>query len=158
MVLWRLIISISHLILLYADETGNHSLLPMALFTAINLLVYSMASRVYRERKTNYKITALNQDLLMTQTLLQESAKQGERLRISRDLHDLLGHHLTALILNLQYLTHTTDGVNQQKAQQAHDLAKLLLSDVRETVHHIRHDSQLMCVPVLKKLLQQYLN
>ena len=148
-----LIVSCSHLVLLWFEQTSFNPLMQLALFTAINLFVYSMASRVYRERKSNYKISQLNQDLMMTQNLLQESATQGERLRISRDLHDLLGHHLTALILNLQYLTHTTEGENNKKVQQSHDLAKLLLSDVRETVSHIRADSQINVRMSIEKIV-----
>jgi len=111
------------------------------LFVALNFFVYAMASKVNRDRQAKDKISLLNQELILTHNLLNDSAKQGERLRISRELHDLLGHHLTALILNLQYLTHTTEGITKTKVQESHDLAKLLLSDVRETVQDIRKDS-----------------
>ncbi|MCJ8311641.1 MAG: hypothetical protein HRU38_04080 [Saccharospirillaceae bacterium] len=111
------------------------------LFFALNFFVYAMASKVNRDRQAKDKISLLNQELILTHNLLNESVKQGERLRISRELHDLLGHHLTALILNLQYLTHTTQGDTKTKVQESHDLAKLLLSDVRETVQNIRKDS-----------------
>ena len=33
----------------------------------------------------------------------------SERLRISRELHDLLGHHLTALSLNLEVAGHLAE-------------------------------------------------
>ncbi|MFY8206750.1 MAG: histidine kinase, partial [Arenimonas sp.] len=36
-------------------------------------------------------------ELRAARTLLAENSRVGERLRISRELHDLLGHHLTAL-------------------------------------------------------------
>src|SRR3546814_9388876 len=44
----------------------------------------------------------LNAELRATRALLAESARVNERTRISRELHDLLGHHLTALSLNLE--------------------------------------------------------
>jgi signal transduction histidine kinase len=72
--------------------------------------------------------------------LLAESARINERTRISRELHDLLGHHLTALSLNLEVAGHLVDGKAQEHVNQAHTLAKLLLSDVREAVSRLRDE------------------
>ncbi|BCE02242.1 sensor histidine kinase [Marinicellulosiphila megalodicopiae] len=128
------------------EKAGVHSgefspMMRYLLFIGINFFVYAMASKVHRDKQAKDKISLLNEELILTHNLLNDSVKQGERLRISRELHDLLGHHLTALILNLQFLTHTTEGKTQEKVKASHDLAKLLLSDVRETVQDIRKDS-----------------
>lgn len=80
----------------------------------------------------------LNSELRATRALLAESVRVNERTRISRELHDLLGHHLTALSLNLEVAIHLADGKAQEHVSQAHTLAKLLLSDVREAVSQIR--------------------
>src|SRR3546814_4143958 len=80
----------------------------------------------------------LNAELRATRTLLAESARVNERTRISRELHDLLGHHLTALSLNLEVASHITEGKAHEHVGQAHTLARLLLSDVREAVSQIR--------------------
>jgi signal transduction histidine kinase len=72
--------------------------------------------------------------------LLAESARVNERTRISRELHDLLGHHLTALSLNLEVAGHLVQGTAQEHVNQAHTLARLLLSDVREAVSRLRDD------------------
>src|SRR3546814_18990264 len=74
----------------------------------------------------------LNAELRATRALLAESARVNERTRISRELHDLLGHHLTALSLNLEVASHITEGKAHDHVGQAHTLARLLLSDVRE--------------------------
>ncbi len=52
----------------------------------------------------------LNSELRATRTLLTESSRIGERMRISRELHDLVGHHLTALSLNLEVASHLANG------------------------------------------------
>ncbi|MGX5729960.1 sensor histidine kinase [Pseudoxanthomonas beigongshangi] len=80
----------------------------------------------------------LNAELRATRVLLAESARVNERTRISRELHDLLGHHLTALSLNLEVAGHMTEGKAQEHVRQAHTLARLLLTDVREAVSQLR--------------------
>ncbi len=80
----------------------------------------------------------LNAELRATRALLAESARVNERTRISRELHDLLGHHLTALSLNLEVASHLTDGRAQEHVRQAQALARLLLTDVREVVSQLR--------------------
>jgi signal transduction histidine kinase len=64
----------------------------------------------------------------------------SERLRISRELHDLLGHHLTALSLNLEVAGHLAEGKALDHVRQSHTLAKLLLTDVREAVSEMREE------------------
>ncbi|MDY0023231.1 sensor histidine kinase [Arenimonas caeni] len=82
----------------------------------------------------------LNAELRATRALLAESSRMSERVRISRELHDLLGHHLTALSLNLEVAGHLTAGKAQEHVRQSHTLAKLLLTDVREAVSEMRQD------------------
>ncbi len=85
----------------------------------------------------------LNKELQTTQQLLAEASKQNERSRIARDLHDLLGHHLTALLINLQVAGRLSDGKAKTKIEECHSLAKLLMSDVREAVSSLRENSAL---------------
>ena len=82
----------------------------------------------------------MNAELRATRVLLAESSRMSERLRISRELHDLLGHHLTALSLNLEVAGHLTEGKAHDHVKQSHTLAKLLLTDVREAVSEMRED------------------
>lgn len=85
----------------------------------------------------------LNKELKATQQLLAEASRQNERTRIARDLHDLLGHHLTALIINLQVAERQSEGDTRAKIEQCHSLAKLLMSDVREAVSTLRENEEL---------------
>ncbi len=85
----------------------------------------------------------LNAELRATRALLAESSRVAERVRIARELHDLVGHHLTALTLNLEVASHLVGGVAHDKVRQAQSVAKLLLSDVREVVSQMRDESDI---------------
>jgi signal transduction histidine kinase len=63
---------------------------------------------------------------------LAEQSRTAERLRIARELHDALGHHLTAMSLNLEIAAHQTSGEAHDNVRTAQSLARLLLGDIRE--------------------------
>ena len=100
------------------------------------VLVTAYVARQQAEAREEQR--RLNAELRATRVLLAESARVNERTRISRELHDLLGHHLTALSLNLEVAGHMTEGRAQEHVRQAHTLARLLLTDVREAVSQLR--------------------
>ena len=100
------------------------------------IFVASLVARQQAQAREEQR--RLNSELRATRALLAESVRVNERTRISRELHDLLGHHLTALSLNLEVANHLVEGKAQEHVSQARTLAKLLLSDVREAVSQIR--------------------
>jgi len=104
-------------------------------FSAFVLITTYVARQQAQAREEQRR---LNAELRATRVLLAESARVNERTRISRELHDLLGHHLTALSLNLEVAGHMTEGRAQEHVRQAHTLARLLLTDVREAVSQLR--------------------
>lgn len=109
--------------------------------------------RAKREQELREETVALNRELLATRELLTEHSRQAERLRIARDLHDLLGHHLTAQILQLEVATHLTTGQGRQKVEQALALGKLLLSDLRTAVSELREDEPVNFQTAVEKLI-----
>jgi signal transduction histidine kinase len=81
-----------------------------------------------------------NAHLLATRSLLEESARDHERLRLARELHDVAGHKLTALKLNLTALQRESGGATPL-VNTAAQLATELLQDIRGVVAQIRqHD------------------
>jgi len=109
--------------------------------------------RARREQELREETAALNRELVATRELLSEHSRQSERLRIARDLHDLLGHHLTAQILQLEVATHITEEPGKQKVEQALALGKLLLGDLRTAVSELREDEPINFRDAVKKLV-----
>ncbi|MDO9318520.1 MAG: histidine kinase [Gammaproteobacteria bacterium] len=119
-----------------------------------HLFAVIVTHRANREQTLREETALLNRELVATRELLLQSSRQSERLRIARDLHDLLGHHLTALILNLEVATHLTEGKGQQKVEQALALGKLLLGDLRTAVSELREDDAIELLQALTTLVQ----
>jgi signal transduction histidine kinase len=69
-----------------------------------------------------------------------ERARLAERVRLSRELHDIAGHRLTALSLNLQVLQRTAPAALRERIDAAHTLADDLLAEVRHTVEAFRRE------------------
>jgi signal transduction histidine kinase len=69
-----------------------------------------------------------------------ELALAGERVRISRELHDVLGHHLAALKIHLDLARRKADEASRGPLADAHDIAKQMLTDVRATVGEMASD------------------
>lgn len=76
----------------------------------------------------------INAELVSTRELLRESSKAGERIRIAREFHDVVGHNLTALCLHLEAATHHPPDQAQAIQQKALLSARHLLEEVREVV------------------------
>src|SRR5699024_3518206 len=70
--------------------------------------------------------------------LLAESTRTAERLRISRELHDLIGHQLTALTLNLQAARHLDAEHGRHHLDREDEVARGQLRDVRATAGRMR--------------------
>ncbi|HET8818844.1 MAG TPA: sensor histidine kinase [Xanthomonadaceae bacterium] len=125
--------------LLYAGFSG---------FVFVTSLVALQQARAREEQRR------LNAELRATRALLAESARVNERTRISRELHDLLGHHLTALSLNLEVAGHLSEGRVKEHVAQAHTLARLLLTDVREAVSQLREGGAIDLAAALRPLAE----
>ena len=112
------------------------------LYGSFHFFSILMAHQTQEAQRAKERLERLNRELQATQDLVKQASQQQERTRIARDLHDLIGHHLTALIINLEVAKHQTSGPAKEQVEQSHALAKLLLSDVREAISEIRaHDA-----------------
>lgn len=121
-------------------------------YFTFQLFALAMSHYALSERRNREALAQANAELAATRALLSETSRQGERLRISRDLHDLIGHHLTALALNLELAAHLSEGRAKEQVEKARAIGKLLLSDVREVVRELRDDAGLDLQEALSRL------
>ncbi len=83
-------------------------------------------------------LRAVNAHLLATRYLLDEAVRDQERLRLSRELHDIAGHKLTALKMNLRQSARFGTDEPDPGLHQASQLADELLGDIRGVVRQLR--------------------
>jgi len=124
------------------------------LFLGISLFAFMSGLVALRQLAARDELRKVNSELRATQALLAENTRIAERVRIARELHDLVGHHLTALTLNLEVATHLVDDKALEHVQQAHSLAKLLLVDVRQVVSDMRDDDKVELAEALRTLVE----
>ncbi len=135
------------------DWAYTDAVLGAGLFLGISLFAFMSSVVALRQNAARDELRKVNSELRATQALLEENTRIAERVRIARELHDLVGHHLTALTLNLEVVTHLVDGKVLGHVQQAHSLAKLLLADVREVVSEMRESDKVNLAEALHTLV-----
>lgn len=87
------------------------------------------------------ELLRVNAELMATRALLDETARSEERLRLSRELHDVAGHSLTALKLNLAAALRDPGLREREDLSVASQLADELLAQIRHVVGALRaHD------------------
>jgi signal transduction histidine kinase len=126
------------IILLFRDEAPAEVVSIALAIGGFQAFAAASSFLALRETAARAQLARANADLRAAQEKLAESSRTGERLRISRDLHDTLGHHLTALSLQLEVAARVSDGKAADHVRQAHAITRLLLSDVRDVVGRLR--------------------
>jgi signal transduction histidine kinase len=138
----------------YKGWTTVQAVLQVCMYLAISALVFftSMIANLQAEEREVQR--RLNSELRATRALLAESTRIAERMRIARDLHDLVGHHLTALSLNLEVASHLSNPAAAEHVLKAQATAKHLLRDVREVVSELRQDDAIDLTQALRSLVE----
>lgn len=125
-----------------------------SLYGTFHLFAVIMQSAISAEQQAKQALAEKNLELQSAQQLLLAASRQTERTRIARNLHDLLGHHLTALTIQLQIASYHTDGEAKLQVDKSLQLARLLLSDVREAVSSMRDSTDLNLWQLLQPVVE----
>ncbi|MCE2872462.1 MAG: histidine kinase [Xanthomonadales bacterium] len=115
------------------------ALLPTLVLIAFQGYAVSIiASRVEVDRARG-ELARSNAELVSMQSFVAETVRDRERLRIARDLHDVTGHKLTALKINLQIMQQRVKDNAELRdfVDRAAQIADDLLSDTRVIVRQI---------------------
>ena len=152
MIPWTVLLSLVMTALLARGLPTRYAFQEMAIFCAFQGYAIITAYVARTETFLRRELAGANAELRSTQSLLAHSIRSGERLRISRELHDLIGHHLSALILNLEVARHKeTDW--QPHVYKAQDVARQLLADVRTVVKLLRGEEYADIRPMLEQIV-----
>lgn len=116
-------------------------LLTTFLYALLQAASAAMVWSQQRVEETLQDLSVAHVELRSTSALLAESSQARERLRISRELHDVLGHQLTVLSVELEVASHQVDGPGREHVRRARAMARELLTDVRSVVGSERQRS-----------------
>ncbi len=119
-----------------ADHTD---LITAAVSVIFKMFTYAIVVAMKREADERAQFAALHAEMIASRELHAERSRHNERLRIARDLHDVLGHRLTALSLNLEIASHKAkQEAGLDEIEYAQTLTKDLLGEVRDVVSVMR--------------------
>lgn len=102
----------------------------------------AMGAEDIRQRRDltekNHALELLNTRLVEMKSIEAESTRLAERLHFSRELHDAVGHHLTALSLKMQLANRLSNDKARATVAEAYQLVRVLLCEIRMVVKDLR--------------------
>lgn len=110
----------------------------MSIYGALQVASALSVTAQLRQARLRRELAVAHAELRTASALLNDSSRADERLRIARELHDVLGHQLTALSLELEVASHQVSEPGREHVVRARSIARDLLGDVRSTVGEVR--------------------
>lgn len=142
--------------LLPADGDALRRTIGIGLFMLIALLynyfAFGLGWLAAAEQRNAAVLELSNRELQAAQAEAALTVRLNERLAIARELHDAIGHQLTALSLHLQVATHLSRDEAREAVTLAYELTGRLLNDVREVVTAIREPLPIDFVHALRSI------
>jgi signal transduction histidine kinase len=106
--------------------------------TGFQVFALCAAQLARSEIAAREELARANTELTAAQALLDQSARLAERLRIARDLHDVMGHTLTTLTIHLDVASRLATGAAAEHVGHARAASGALLDQVRSVVSRFR--------------------
>ncbi|HZH58479.1 MAG TPA: sensor histidine kinase [Metabacillus sp.] len=124
-------------IVLEANLTTSQLLWFSLFFLLVNLAMFHYQSLHERQIEVQKKNDALLDEYRKMKRQLvieEEQARQDERMLIGHEIHDSVGHKLTALIMQLEVFRLHTDNKDKEKIENIKELAQQSLEETRRAV------------------------
>ncbi len=153
------------LLIYYKSNLGNLSeIIFIILINALILITINFA-QYHKEEKE--KKDLLYGELLNTHKKLKEYSKRVEELtkieernRIARDIHDTLGHNMTALIMQIEMAEHIMDSESNNSKKilnEAKETARNGLVKIREVVETLNvKNEELRGIDSIKRMINDF--
>lgn len=110
----------------------NFSAAMFSFFTGIlTMLIISYAKTMFQEKE---KVEMLYGELKQYASRVRELSVAGERNRIAGELHDIIGHSLTALVMELEICAR----IMAEDPRKAHDIVKRAIEYARSALVNVR--------------------
>lgn len=141
-----------HLLIQYIIFVSPYIIMmDIKLLSYINLLVilafywihiWERTDEAYRQLTTTHDKLQSDYRKLKRQVVINEkNVRQEERNQIAREIHDSVGHRLTALLMQLEVVRlQTTDDSGLEKMNHLKSLAQASLSETREAVKALKSE------------------
>lgn len=112
-------------------------------YVAFELFAAFVSRAAYAALESRREVLRTNRELQAARALVTEGVRVQERLRLSRELHDIAGHKLTALKLHLALQTRTRTTAEPNALAQCLTLADELLTEIRMVVSALRQEDRI---------------
>jgi signal transduction histidine kinase len=113
-------------------------------FTLISALLILLVNTLISERRNREQLAQAHSQLRQYAQRIEDQTLLEERNRIAREIHDSLGHTLTAQSIQLEnalvYCNPDTDGRAYSFITQAQKLSQTALQDIRRSVSQMRNN------------------
>lgn len=142
-----MVLAILYMVTMRGAMLGDSNIKLILMYAGFGLvfqaIAFGVAHVAMRERHGRVALAESNARLLATQSMLGDTVRAMERVRIARDLHDAVGHHLTALNLHLDLALRHAAAAAPESLRTSRELARGLLAEVRAVVSSERSDQHI---------------
>lgn len=145
--LWAAVVGSAAVIIAVIPHLINGSLGSMLLIM-LYAVTLALASVVYVNMRDRLQDVGARQDALLSEyrqlkryrSLDEDMARQQERARIAENMHDSVGHKLTALLLQLEVFRLQSEGETALLAERLKSIAQDSLDETRKAVRALHQE------------------
>ena len=123
---------------------GNIPWITIIVWSFFCLMNWFVSRRIVESLNVHYQSRQNFKELKATQSVMRAMSAEQERLNLSRELHDTLGHKLTALSINLDFAKRKATSESAETLTLCHELSQELLDQVRDIVSNQRQETSLL--------------